>query len=70
MTYLQPINARDVDGLNELLWANPNLFAVFDTSDRLILANEAFREAYFADPPAKPFGESSCVKIIFTAGDL
>ncbi len=39
----------------ELLWTTPNLVALFDESDRLILANPAFCEAYFADPVEKPF---------------
>lgn len=39
----------------ELLWTTPNLVALFDASDRLILANPSFCEAYFADPAEKPY---------------
>ena len=38
----------------ELLWSTPVLIAVFDASDRLVLANQAFRETYFADPAQRP----------------
>jgi diguanylate cyclase (GGDEF)-like protein len=39
----------------ELLWTTPNLVALFDASDRLILANPSFCEADFADPAEKPY---------------
>lgn len=42
------------DDVAELFWSTPNLVAVLDAGDRLILANDAFCETYFADPAQKP----------------
>ena len=38
----------------DLFWSTPNLIAVFDADDRLVHANDAFRETYFADPDETP----------------
>jgi diguanylate cyclase (GGDEF)-like protein len=51
---MRPSFSIDSDLADSLLWSTPSLIAVFDASDRLILANEAFRETYFADPAQKP----------------
>lgn len=38
----------------DLFWKTPNLIAVFDADDRLVLANDAFREAYLPNPVEMP----------------
>jgi diguanylate cyclase (GGDEF)-like protein len=51
---MSPTFSFATDAVAELLWSTPSLIAVFDAADRLILANEAFCETYFANPAQKP----------------
>lgn len=55
LAHMSPTIASPNVNLDALLRANPNPIAVFDASDRLVLANEAFRESYFCDPTQKPY---------------
>lgn len=55
LTHISPTISIPDNSLDTLLRANPNPIAVFDASDRLILANEAFCELYFCDPAQAPY---------------
>lgn len=53
---MQPSFHSDHSSFLFELWSStPNLMAVFDSDDRLIFANDAFREAYFVGPFERPF---------------
>ncbi|WP_099867227.1 sensor domain-containing diguanylate cyclase [Pararhizobium haloflavum] len=53
--HISPPVSISTYNLDLLLGSNPNLIAVFDASDRLILANASFREVYFCDPAQRPY---------------